>query len=77
MMARTKRSRRSYGVSESGRSRGRVLPEPKTGLFQLEWRKNGRRVVRFVGAPTGQKVQFKSYLWDSQPKQRTTARAAT
>ena len=42
-MARTKRSRRSYGAGEWGRNRVRVFPDPKTGIFQMEWRENGRR----------------------------------
>ncbi|MXW09155.1 MAG: tyrosine-type recombinase/integrase [Gammaproteobacteria bacterium] len=46
MMARTKRSRRSYGAGEWGRNRVRVFPDPKTGIFQIEWRKNGRRLTR-------------------------------
>ena len=41
MMARTKRSRRSYGAGEWGRNRVRVFPDPKTGLYQIEWRENG------------------------------------
>ena len=45
-MARTKRSRRSYGAGEWGRNRVRVFPDPKTGLFQIEWRENGRRLSR-------------------------------
>ena len=45
-MARTKRSRRSYGAGEWGRNRVRVFPDPKTGLFQVEWRENGRRRSR-------------------------------
>ena len=45
-MARTKRSRRSYGAGEWGRNRVRVFPDPKTGLYQLEWRDNGRRLTR-------------------------------
>ncbi len=45
-MARTKRSRRSYGAGEWGRNRVRVFPDAKTGLFQLEWRENGRRRSR-------------------------------
>ena len=45
-MARTKRSRRSYGAGEWGRNRVRVFPDPKTGLFQVEWRENGRRRTR-------------------------------
>ena len=46
MMARTKRSRRSYGAGEWGRNRVRVFPDPKTGLYQMEWRENGRRLTR-------------------------------
>ena len=49
MMARTKRSRRSYGAGEWGRNRVRVFPDPKTGLFQIEWRENGRRLTRSLG----------------------------
>ena len=45
-MARTKRSRRSYGTGEWGRNRVRVFPNPKTGLFQIEWRERGRRLSR-------------------------------
>ena len=48
-MARTKRSRRSYGAGEWGRNRVRVFPDPKTGLYQLEWRENGRRLTRSLG----------------------------
>ena len=46
MMARTKRSRRSYGAGEWGRNRVRVFPDPKTGILQIEWRENGRRLTR-------------------------------
>ena len=46
MMARTKRGRRSYSVGEWGRNRVRVFPDPKTGLLQIEWRKNGHRLTR-------------------------------
>ena len=49
MMARTKRSRRSYGAGEWGRNRVRVFPDPKTGLYQVEWRENGRRLTRSLG----------------------------
>ncbi len=45
-MARTKRVRRSYSAGEWGRNRVRVFPDPKTGLFQMEWRENGRRLSR-------------------------------
>lgn len=46
MMARTKRGRRAYSAGERGRNRVRVFPDPKTGLFQIEWRENGRRLTR-------------------------------
>ena len=29
-----------------GRNRVRVSPDPKTGIFQIEWRENGRRLTR-------------------------------
>ena len=45
-MARTKRGRRAYSAGEWGRNRVRVFPDPKTGLFQIEWRENGRRLTR-------------------------------
>ena len=46
MMARTKRGRRAYSAGEWGRNRVRVFPDPKTGLYQIEWRENGRRLTR-------------------------------
>ena len=46
MMARTKRDRRGYSAGEWGRNRVRVFPDPKTGLFQMEWRENGCRLTR-------------------------------
>ena len=49
MMARTKRSRRSYGAGEWGRNRVRVFPDPKTGRYQIEWRENGRRLTKSLG----------------------------
>ena len=51
MMARTKPIRRSYGAGEWGRNRVRVFPDPKTGLFQIEWRDNGRRLSKVAEAP--------------------------
>ena len=45
-MARTKRSRRAYSAGEWGRNRVRVFADPKTGLYQIEWRDNGRRLTR-------------------------------
>ena len=50
-MARTKPIRRSYGAGEWGRNRVRVFPDPKTGLFQIEWRENGRRLSKVAEAP--------------------------
>jgi len=49
MMARTKRSRRSYGAGEWGRNRVRVFPDPKTGRYQIEWRENGCKLSRSLG----------------------------
>ena len=46
MMARTKRDRRSYSAGEWGRNRVRVFADPKTGLYQIEWRESGRRLTR-------------------------------
>ena len=51
MMARTKRVRRGYSAGEWGRNRVRVFPDPKTGLYQIEWRDNGRRLTRSLQAP--------------------------
>ena len=68
MMARTKRGRRSYSAGEWGRNRVRVFPDPKTGLLQIEWRENGRRLSRSlkqrtVGGPNpGRKPS--NYLQD-------------
>ena len=50
-MARTKRVRRGYSAGEWGRNRVRVFPDPKTGLYQIEWRENGRRLTRSLQAP--------------------------
>ena len=49
MMARTKRGRRAYSAGEWGRNRVRVFPDPKTGLLQIEWRENGRRLSKSLG----------------------------
>ncbi len=46
MMARTKKSRRSYSAGEWGRNRVRVYPDPKTGMIQIEWSENGNRLRR-------------------------------
>ncbi len=45
-MARTKRSRRAYSAGEWGRNRVRVFADPKTGMYQIEWRESGRRLSR-------------------------------
>ncbi len=45
-MARTKRSRRGYSAGEWGRNRVRVFADPKTGMYQIEWRESGRRLSR-------------------------------
>ena len=42
-------ARRSYGTGEWGRNRVRIFPDPKTGIFQIEWRENGRRLTRSLG----------------------------
>lgn len=49
MMARTKRRRRGYSAGEWGRNRVRVFPDPRTGVIQIEWRENGRRITRSLG----------------------------
>ena len=49
MMARTKRRRRSYSAGEWGRNRVRVFPDPKTGLIQIEWHEDRRRLSRSLG----------------------------
>ena len=45
-MARTKRDRRSYSAGEWGRNRVRVFPDPRTGIMQVEWREDGRKMRR-------------------------------
>ena len=45
-MARTKRDWRSYSTGEWGRDEVRTFPDPMTGIFQIEWRENGRRLTR-------------------------------
>ena len=46
MMARTNKSRRSYSTGEWGRNRVRVFPDPRTGIIQVQWREDGRRISR-------------------------------
>ena len=46
MTACTKRIQRGYSAGERGRNRVRVFPDPKTGLYQIEWREDGRRLSR-------------------------------
>ena len=67
-MARTKRSRRAYSAGEWGRNRVRVFPDPRTGIIQVEWRENGRRLTRSlkqrtVGGPNRGRRSRKSN-WD-------------
>ena len=45
-MARTNRSQQNYSAGERGRNRVRVFPDSKTGIYQMEWRENGRRLGR-------------------------------
>ena len=45
-MARTKQGQLSYSAGERGRNRVRIFRAPKTGMIQMEWRENGRRVTR-------------------------------
>lgn len=49
MMARTKKDRRTYAAGERGRNRVRVFPDPKTGIYQIEWRERGRRCSESLG----------------------------
>ena len=48
-MARTTQGQRGYSAGERGRNRVRVFPDPRTGVIQIEWRKNGRRITRSLG----------------------------
>jgi len=45
-MARTNRDRRSYSAGEWGRNRVRVFSDPRTGIMQVEWREDGRKMRR-------------------------------
>ena len=49
MMARTKKGRRSYSAGEWGRNRVRVFPDPRTGIMQVQWLEDGRRLTRSLG----------------------------
>jgi integrase len=46
MMAGTKKNQQRYPAGERGRNRVWTFPDPKTGIFQIEWRENGRRKTR-------------------------------
>ena len=59
MMARTNKSRRSYSTGEWGRNRVRVFPDPRTGIIQVQWREDGRRISR----------SLKHRDWDRAKKQ--------
>ncbi|MDE0357260.1 MAG: hypothetical protein OXN92_05905, partial [Gammaproteobacteria bacterium] len=58
-MARTKRDRRAYSAGEWGRNRVRVFPDPRTGIMQVQWRENDRRLTR----------SLKHRDWDRAKKQ--------
>ncbi len=45
-MRRTMKGQQIYHAGERGRNRVRVFPDPKTGMYQLEYRRNGRRESR-------------------------------
>ena len=45
----TSRLRPGCSVGEWTRARVRVFPDPRTGVIQLEWRQNGRRITRSLG----------------------------
>ncbi len=49
MTERARSGRRGYSAGEWGRNRVRVFPDPKTGLFQIEWRENGSRRSQSLG----------------------------
>jgi len=46
MMARAKRSRRNLQRRRMGPEPGEGLPRSQAGLYQIEWRENGRRLSR-------------------------------
>ena len=45
-MARARRGRRSYSAGEWGRNRVRVFPDRRTGIMQVQWREDARRLTR-------------------------------
>lgn len=45
-MERTMKDQRTYSAGEKGRNRVRVFPDPKTGMYQLEYRSGRRRESR-------------------------------
>ena len=46
MMGNARRGRRSYSAGEWGRNRVRVYPDPRTGIMQVQWHDDGRRLTR-------------------------------
>ena len=48
-MAHVGGDQRSYSAGEWGRNRARIFPDPRTGMIQIEWRVDGRRVSRSLG----------------------------
>jgi len=81
-MARTKRGRRSYSAGEWGRNRVRVFPDPKTGLLQIEWRQDGRRLTRSLkhrdwARAKRQADEFAAGFAGAEPRSRTEAEPLT
>ncbi len=64
MMARTKRSRRSYSAGEWGRTRVRVFADPKTGLYQS-------RVARRTGAGSPGPLKHRDWWVESEAARPT------
>ena len=48
-MAHAGGDRRSYSAGKWGRNRVRIFRDPRTGMIQIEWRVDGRRVSRSLG----------------------------
>ena len=79
-MARTRRRRRGYSAGEWGRNRVRVFPDPRTGVIQIEWRENGRRITRSLGHRDWNRAKMQAdevaAAGPIRPRRRRKARAA-
>ena len=79
-MARTKRRRRGYSAGEWGRNRVRVFPDPRTGIIQIEWREDGRRITRSLGhrdwAQAKRQADDVAAAGPIRPRRRQRAKAA-